>query len=281
MEFGVDSVKGVALATEGLGFTYPDGTRALSGVTLDIGVGERVAIVGQNGSGKSTLVRHFNGLLRPTEGRVMVDGRDIAARHVAELARDVGLSFQNPDRQIFSANVRAEVGFGARNVGLRGNDLAEAVSGALDSVGLKPHADSNPYDFGFSERKLLALASILAMKTPAVILDEPTTGQDRRGVERVVAIVRSLAKDGRTVLAISHDMEFVAEAFERVVVMREGRVVLDAPVADAFAEINWPILQSTYLEPPLAARLGAKASLGPTPTEESLVAALAGSQKRA
>lgn len=273
--------RGVALAAEGLGFTYPDGTRALSDVSVSIRAGERVAVVGQNGSGKSTLVRHFNGLLRPTGGRVLIDGRDISGRHVADLARDVGLSFQNPDRQIFSARVRAEVGFGARNIGLRGAHLNEAVVRALELVGLENHAETNPYDLGFSERKLLALASILAMRTPAVILDEPTTGQDRHGVQRVIQIVRSLAAEGRTVVGISHDMSFVAEAFERVIVMLDGRAVLDAPVDAVFEEANWPVLESTYLEPPLAAQLGAHARLGSTPTEKSFVAALAAFRQRA
>ncbi len=266
---------GVALAIENVSFAYPDGTRALEGVSLSIAAGERVAIVGQNGSGKSTLVRHFNGLLRPTEGRVLVNGKDTARRHVAQLARDVAISFQNPDRQIFSARVRAEVGFGARNLGLRGEALDNAVAESLQSVGLEAHADSNPYDLGFSERKLLALASILAMGTPAIVLDEPTTGQDRRGIERVVGIVRALSAHGRTVVAISHDMGFVAQAFERIIVMRDGRVVLDAPVHEAFAEPSWEVLRSTYLEPPLAARAGAAAGLGSTPTEESFVEALA------
>ena len=272
--------QGVALATEGLGFSYPDGTRALTDVFVSIRPGERVAIVGQNGSGKSTLVRQFNGLLRPTDGRVLVGGHDVARRHVADLAREVGISFQNPDRQIFAARVRAEVGFGARNVGLRGNDLDRAVEAALDSVGLLAEAESNPYDLGFSQRKLLALASILAMRTPALILDEPTTGQDRHGVERVVAIVRSVSTVQRTVVAISHDMNFVAEAFERVIVMRAGRVVLDAPILEAFDQASWPVLESTYLEPPFAARLGARGGLGSTPTNDSFVAALAASRPR-
>ena len=271
---------GVAIATEGVSFTYPDGTQALKDVSVSINAGERVAIIGQNGSGKSTLVRHFNGLLRPTDGRVLVDGRDVAKRHVASLAREVGISFQNPDRQIFAARVRAEVGFGARNVGLRGDDLDHAVEAALEWVGLLARADSNPYDLGFSERKLLALASILAMRTPAVILDEPTTGQDLYGVGRVIRIVRSLSAEHRTVVAVSHDMSFVAEAFQRVIVMRDGCVVLDGPAEDVFDEASWPVLESTYLEPPFAATLGARAGLGSTPTNDSFVAALAASRSR-
>ena len=265
---------GISLATEALGFVYPDGTRALSDVTLSIAAGTRVAIVGQNGSGKSTLVRHFNGLLRATEGRVVVAGQSVGRTHVAELARRVGISFQNPDRQIFSANVRSEVGFGPRNIGVRGAELEQRVQRALGQVGLFDYADANPYDLGFSERKLLALASVIAMGTPAIVLDEPTTGQDADGVARVKRIVGELATEGRTVVAISHDMTFVAETFERVLVMRDGRVVLDGSVADVFGEPNWGLLESTFLEPPLVAKLGTRLGLGSTPTVESFVAGM-------
>ena len=263
------------IRTEGLVHVYDGATRALDGVDLAIARGERVAIVGQNGSGKSTLVRHFNGLLRPTEGRVLVDETDVAGRRVAHLAATVGLAFQDPDRQIFAGKVRSEVAFGPRNLGRRGPELERAIDAALWVTGLDKDAETNPYDLGYSRRKLLALASILAMGTPIVVLDEPTTGQDARGVERIHRIVGDLAEAGRTVVAISHDMRFVAEAFERVIVMRDGRIVLDGPPAEVFAEAAWPTLASTFLEPPLAARIGARLGLGSTPTDEALLAALA------
>ena len=262
------------LRAEGLVHVYGGETRALDGVDLAIRRGERIAIVGQNGSGKSTLVRHFNGLLRPTEGGILVDGADTAERRVAALAASVGLAFQDPDRQIFAGKVRAEVAFGPRNLGRTGPDLERAVDSALIATGLDGEAQTNPYDLGYSRRKLLALASVLAMATPIVVLDEPTTGQDARGIERIRAIVDGLAADGRTVVAISHDMRFVAESFERVIVMRDGRIVLDGSPADAFAEPAWPTLASTFLEPPLAARIGARLGLGRTPTDDALLAAL-------
>ncbi|HEX7473741.1 MAG TPA: ABC transporter ATP-binding protein [Candidatus Limnocylindrales bacterium] len=258
----------------GLVHVYPEGTRALDGVDLRIADGERLAIVGQNGSGKSTLVRHLNGLLRPTSGRVLIDGRDAADRRVAHLAAQVGLVFQDPDRQIFAGTVRAEVAFGPTNLGRKRPDVDAAVERALDAVGLGAARATNPYDLGFSRRKLLALASILAMDTPIVVLDEPTTGQDARGIARIGRVVADLAAAGRTVIAISHDMRFVAETFARVVVMRAGRIVLDGSPEEVFAEANWPTLASTYLEPPLASRVGARAGLGSTPTEAALVAGL-------
>jgi energy-coupling factor transport system ATP-binding protein len=260
---------------EAVSFCYPDGTRALSDVGLRIGPGESVAIVGQNGSGKSTLVRHLNGLLRPTGGRVLLDGRDVRPIHVARLAGLVGLAFQNPDRQLFAGRVLAEVAFGPRNLGIRGRELDERVRVALEDVGLAAEASINPYDLGYSRRKLLALASVLAMRTPILVLDEPTTGQDARGVARVREVVARAAGEGRTVIAISHDMRFVAESFRRVVVMREGRVVLDGAPDVVFAETAWGELRAAHLEPPLPAVAGARLGLGSTPTDAAFVAALA------
>ena len=259
---------------QGVSHVYPGGTRALDRVDLRIADGEQVAIVGQNGSGKSTLVRHLNGLLRPTEGVVLLDGEQTAGLRVAALAARVGLAFQDPDRQIFASRVRTEVAFGPRNLGLRGATLAAAVTAALAAAGLSDQADRNPYDMGFSRRKLLALASILAMGTPTVVLDEPTTGQDVRGVDRIQTVVANLAAAGRTVIAISHDMRFVAESFVRVVVMQSGRVILDGTPAEVFAESNWAALAGTYLEPPLSARIGARLGLGSTPTDSALIDAL-------
>lgn len=263
------------LVVEALVHVYrASGVRALDGVDLRIGAGERVALVGQNGSGKTTLVRHLNGLLRPSGGRVLIDGLDAATMTVARLARHVGLVFQDPDRQVFAGTVHDEVAFGPRNLGLRGEDLRAAVADALDACGLGGEERTNPYDLGQSRRKLLALASVLAMRTEVLVLDEPTTGQDRRGTDLVRQVVSAASAAGRTVLAISHDMAFVAETFERVVVMRSGRVVLDGTPAEAFAASAWEALRSTYLEPPLAAVVGERLGLGPTPTDAALVTAL-------
>lgn len=267
------------LAIEELVHVYAQGAvRAVDGVSLRIAAGERVALIGQNGSGKTTLVRHLNGLLRPTSGRVTVGGVDAATRTVAQLARVVGLVFQDPDRQIFAPSVRGEVEFGPRNVGLQGAELRAAVDEALEATGLAGSESVNPYDLGGSRRKLLALASVLAMRTSVLVLDEPTTGQDVRGVERVRSVIEAAHSAGRTVLAVSHDMRFVAEAFDRVIVMRAGRVVIDAPTAEAFAAPAWATLRSTYVEPPLPALVGERLNLGATPTDARLLQALARAQ---
>jgi energy-coupling factor transport system ATP-binding protein len=265
----------VTIALESVSHVYqPGGVRALDGVSLRIGSGERAAIIGQNGSGKTTLVRHLNGLLRPETGRVLIDGMDSAGRTVAELARSVGLVFQDPDRQIFAGSIQAEVSFGPRNLGMRGGPLQEAVAAALEAVGLVDAAGTNPYDLGSSRRKLLALASVLAMRTPILVLDEPTTGQDVAGIEIVRSVIERAHGDGRTVIAISHDMDFVAAAFDRVVVMREGTVIADGTPASVFARSGWDHLRSTNLEPPSAALVGDRLGLEDTPTDALLIAAL-------
>ncbi len=216
---------------ERLEFAYPDGTHALDGIDLAIEAGESVAIVGRNGSGKSTLVRHWNGLVRPTAGRVLVDGRPIDDRRVAELARTVAMTFQNPDRQLFEPTCRREVAFGARHVGMRGGELDAAVDAALEAVGLQDRADRNPSDLGGSKRRLLAIASVLAMSTPVVVLDEPTMGLDTGEIALVETVIATLARRGRTIVAVSHDAEFVARSFRRVVRLDRGRSVADGPPA--------------------------------------------------
>ncbi len=266
------------IVVDGLVHVYPGGVRALDGVSLTVPPGERLALIGQNGSGKTTLVRHLNGILRPSDGRVLLDGQETARRTVAQLAASVGLVYQNPDRQIFASKVRAEVAFGPRNLGFERRQIDAAVDAALAATGLTGEADTNPYDLGGSRRKLLALASVLAMETRVLVLDEPTTGQDARGIATVAGIIGSVASAGRTVIAISHDMRFVAEHFERVVVMRLGRVVLDGTPAEVFARASWPTLRSTFVEPPLAAPVGDRLGLGSTPTDDALVAALVARQ---
>ena len=172
------------------------------------------------------------------------------------------MCFQDPDRQIFAGSVGKEVAFGPRNLGMPATCSGPPWRRPSRRSGLRAESSTNPYDLGYSRRKLLTTASVLAMRTPVVVLDEPTTGQDARGVARIVAIVERLAAEGRTVIAISHDMGFVAEHFERVIVMRSGRIALDGTPGEVFAKPSWDTLASTYLEPPYAARVGDGLGLG-------------------
>ncbi len=200
---------------------------------------------------------------------------DIAGSAVHQLAATVGFVFQNPDDQLFDRSVEREVAFGPRNLGRSADAVALAVSRALAAVGLDDVRATNPYDLDLSVRKLVALASVLAMDPAVLVLDEPTTGQDDPGVRRVGAVVDGVAASGRTVIAITHDMEFAAGHFDRIVVMRDGGVVADGPPVAVFAPDRADLLASAGLEPPPAARVGALIGLGSTPTLTALSAALA------
>lgn len=265
-----------AVELDGLVHRYPSGIDAVRSVSLAIPPGQKIAIVGQNGSGKTTLVKHLNGLLRPVAGEVRIGGQPVGRRPVFELARRVGFVFQDPNDQLFNRTVEREVRFGPTNLDLPPAAIDRLVEAALEATGLTNRRTANPYDLGLSERKLVALASVLAMDPAVLVLDEPTTGQDGPGIERIGAIVDAVASTGRTVIAVTHDMEFAAEHFERIAVMRAGEVVLDGAPAEVFAAERRGVLASTGLEPPVAARIGALLGLGSTPTVESLLAALAG-----
>ena len=264
----------IELRLEGVAFAYPGGPRVLDGIDLVIPAGESLALIGANGSGKTTLARHLDGLLRPTHGRVLVTGEDAATRRVAQLAAQVGLCFQHPDHQIFAGNVRGEVEFGPRHLGATDEEAFARAKAALETVGLADNLADHPGDLGETQRKLLAIASVLAMETPVVVLDEPTTGLDAHGIARVGRVIRDLGEAGRTVIGISHDMRFVAETFGRIVLLDGGRITLEGTPAHVFAEDAWPLLREAGLEPPAAAITGARLSLGSTPTEADVVAAL-------
>ena len=262
------------LRLEGVVFDYPDGTRALDGVDLVVGPGGSIALVGANGSGKTTLARHLDGLLRPSAGRVLLDGVDTSTMRVAQLAWSVGLCFQLPDRQIFGRTVRDEVEFGPRHAGLDTPAAFARATEALERVGLASALGTHPGDLGESRRKLLTIASVLAMDTPIVVLDEPTTGLDANGVALVASLVRELVAKGRAVVGISHDLRFVAGTFERVAVLEQGRITLQGSPAEVFAPAAWPTLRAAGLEPPRAAIVGHRLGLGSTPTDDAVVAAL-------
>ncbi len=251
-----------------------DAVDAVRGVSMAIEPGQRVAIIGQNGSGKTTLVKHLVGLLRPLSGSVKLDGRDIAEEPIHRLARQVGFVFQDPDDQLFSRSVERELRFGPSNLGMAPDGVARLVDQALEAIGLSSERSTNPYDLDVSGRKLVALGSILAMDPAVLVLDEPTTGQDGPGVARVGGIVDAYAASGRTVIAITHDMEFTAAHFERVVVMRAGEIVADGAPAEVFAPANHALLDSTGLLAPVTARIASRLGLNVAPlTIESLLAA--------
>lgn len=245
-----------------LQFSYPSGVRALSGITLSIDAGELVAIVGQNGAGKTTLVKHLNGLLQPTGGNVFIGDWNTREHSVAKLARRVGYVFQNPDEQLFSKNVGAEVAFGPRNLGYSGEQVRALVKDALAMTELSDKTETNPYDLSATWRKMVALASVIAMDTPIVIFDEPTTGQDAVNIARIANVIKVLRERGKTVITITHDIDFCAENFERVIALAQGRVLLDGNANDVLGQED--ILASTAVEPPQLTRLGKRLGLKQT-----------------
>ena len=241
------------IVVEDVSFTYPSGTHALRGVSLRVAPGEAVAIIGENGAGKTTLVKHLNGLLKPGQGRVLIGDWDTREHSVAKTAARVGYVFQNPDDQIVERTVSDEVGFGPKQLGRTGAEGSADVAAALAMVELSDYAKTHPYDLTTAQRKLVTLASVLAMRTPILIFDEPTMGQDARGVALIGGIVERLKSEGRTVLTITHDIDFCAAHFGRVVVMADGQVLADGAAADVLARAE--LLATTNVEPPQLVRL--------------------------
>ncbi|WP_258358571.1 energy-coupling factor ABC transporter ATP-binding protein [Moorella sulfitireducens] len=235
---------------------YPGGVEALKGVSLTIEKGEFLAIIGQNGAGKTTLCKHFNGLLRATSGQVLVDGMDAARTKIAVLARKVGHVFQNPDHQIFCDSVWEEVAFGPKNIGLKGQELEEAITSSLEAVDLLSFKDRHPYSLSKGQRQRLALASVLATKPEILVIDEPTTGQDYNQARQIMEIVRQIHLTGRTIIMVTHDMDIVAEYCHRVIVMTQGRIIIDGPTATVMS--NFDVLRETHLNPPQITLIGKK-----------------------
>lgn len=234
-------------------FTYPSGVTALQGISLRVPPGERVAIVGQNGSGKTTLARHLNGLLRPTRGMVTIGDWSTADHSVAQVARRVGYVFQNPDEQLCKRRVWDEVAFGSINLGFDSTQVRRQVEWALACWQLEPYATTNPHDLPPAWRRRVTIASVLAMDTPIIVLDEPTTGQDQHFLRQLANLLDELQGMGKTIITISHDMDFVAEQFGRIIVLGQGQILLDGSPSSVFTQTD--ILDSTFLQPPQLTRL--------------------------
>jgi energy-coupling factor transport system ATP-binding protein len=250
----------ITLTFEHVRFSYNYVT-ALHDVSLHITPGEQVGLIGANGAGKSTLARHLNGLLRPTGGRVLVGDHDTRKHSPAHLARSVGYVFQNPDQQIFKRTVRDEVAFGPEHLFPDPSQITAAVDAALAATQLTAWAEHHPHDLLPAQRKLVALAGVLAMNTPVVVLDEPSAGQDAHGVRLIGTIMDQLRAAGRTVILITHDIDFCAEQCERIVVLHGGRVLLDGTPEHVFTQTAK--LAHSAVEPPQLIRLAERLALPP------------------
>lgn len=256
----------MSIKLEELSHSYDAGSvmekKALDHIDLEIEKGEFVGLIGHTGSGKSTLIQHMNGLLAPTEGRVLFDGEDIARKKKGkELRRKVGLVFQYPEYQLFEATVRKDVAFGPKNLGLPKEEVDRRTEQALRAVGLAEEAwDASPFDLSGGQKRRAAIAGILAMGPEYLILDEPTAGLDPAGRKDILDTVARLHREeGLAVVLVSHSMDDVAEYVDRVIAMAKGRILLDGPVREVFAEEE--TLRSVGLSVPQATRLAKELGL--------------------
>ena len=248
-----------AIEISDLVFRYvPSGPEVLRGVNVRVETGEFIALIGQNGAGKTTLAKHFNGLLKPSSGTVRVLGRDTRSAPVADLARTVGYVYQNPDHQIFAQRVRTEAAFGPRNLGLGQAEVDRRVDAALALVGLQDFADEFAFSLGRGQRQKLAVASVLAMEPPILVVDEPTTGLDQAGSRGILDLLSRWNAGGRTIVAITHDMTLVAERVPRTIVVNDGRILADGPTRQVLSDTA--LLRTAYLRPPQATRIAQRLS---------------------
>jgi energy-coupling factor transport system ATP-binding protein len=236
------------LEVNSISFSYPDGPRVLNDISMTIGRGEFVAIVGQNGSGKTTLAKMAVGLLAPDNGTILLEGRDRTTLRPAQTAREIGYVFQNPDHQIFADTVEAEVKFGPRNFGLDEAEVESHCAEVLGAVGLENERATDPFLLGKGQRQRLAVASVLALHPRLLILDEPTTGLDYREQRKMMQLVSELNSAGVAIVMITHTPWLVAEYARRVILMRSGRKLFDGPVREFFLQDE--LLRSSSFKPP-------------------------------
>ncbi|MBM4761242.1 ABC transporter ATP-binding protein [Bacillus sp. B15-48] len=247
------------LTLDNITFQYPNGFVAIEDVNMSFEKGESIAIIGQNGAGKTTTMKLLNGLYKPTKGNVIIDGWNTKDYTTAQISRKVGYVFQNPDEQIFHDEVYSEIEFGPKNLGLSPEQVKDNVEYAADLMGLKPYYKEHPYNLPFSIRKFVTIASIIAMDSSVIILDEPTAGQDAVSMDVLSAAIAKLNKDGKTVITISHDMEFVVRNFNRVIVMANKKKIADTDKREIFW--NLPVLKEGRLKQPYISSLSNKLSL--------------------
>lgn len=234
------------ISFEHVSAAYTAETPILNDVSLQIEDGEFIAFVGTNGAGKSTTMRLINGLLKPTAGQVLIDGTPTTQLKTSELARRVGFLFQNPDRQICCNSVRDELEFGFKAQGALTDEARARVDAIIDEFGFDP--DAEPYLLNRGTRQLLALASIIVMEPPVIVLDEPTTGLDFRECQKVMEIVARLHREGKTIVMVCHDMEVVGDYAQRIVVMTRGELVAQGPTFQLLR--NPEVLRRADLVPP-------------------------------
>lgn len=253
-------------------FRYPNGTLANEDLNLTIRDGERVSIVGQNGAGKTTAVKLMNALNRPTEGDVLVNGVNTRTRTTAQVSALVGYVFQNPDDQIFKTTVREEVEFWCRYHRLDEEEIRSRARQAAELCHIQHYLDNNPYEIPYSTKKFVSIASVLTARTPYLVLDEPTAGQDVAGVSCLARLMDTLSREGTSVITITHDMEFVAANFRRVIVMAHRHIIADGTPEEIFSRED--ILREARIKKPQIGQLSDRLGLAGILQIPELVAAL-------
>lgn len=231
------------ITTEGLTYVYGEGTpfvkQAITDISIDIDSNTLYALIGHTGSGKSTLVQHLNGLVKPTSGRILLNGKDIWAepKKIRDVRFKVGLVFQYPEYQLFDETVEKDIAFGPRNLGLSDREITERVHWAADTVGLKESLlGKSPFDLSGGEKRRAAIAGVLAMKPEVLILDEPTAGLDPNGRDKLLECITEYRNEsGSAVILVSHSMEDVARFADKVIVMNDGRVEMTGTTGEVFA----------------------------------------------
>lgn len=249
------------ITLEHLSHTYQEGSpfqaTALHDIDLTIQDGELLALIGHTGSGKSTLAQHLNGLLKPTSGRVLLDGQDINEKDTDRRALRfrVGLVFQYPEHQLFEETVRKDIGFGPRNMGLSEQEVEDRVREAMDKTGLvyEEVAEKSPFEMSGGQMRRVALAGVLAMRPRILVLDEPTAGLDPRARDFLLSDVRRLHAEGASVVMISHSMDDVARLATRVAVLEKGRLVMEGKPGEIFSQVDK--LSAMGLDVPQASKL--------------------------
>lgn len=238
-----------SIRVEGLSFAYPDGTKALSDVSIDIGHGESIALVGPNGAGKSTLLMHLNGLLYPTQGTVRIGDAPVTRTTLDDIRKTVGMVFQDPDDQLFMSTVADDVAFGPLNLGLPPADVAARVDDALERVGALELKDRPPYRLSGGEKRAVAIATVLAMCPSILVMDEPSSNLDPRARRRLIGLLDGFE---HTKIIATHDLDLAADLCERTIVMSDGQIAADGPTATVFADAQ--LLERCGLEQPYALR---------------------------
>lgn len=249
----------MSIELKNVSFSYPNGYLANENINLVINDGERLAIVGQNGAGKTTAVKLINGLNRPSAGEIIINGSDISRKSCAQISRDVGYVFQNPDDQIFNSNVRAEIEYMPKYYKLDDAEIKRRCDKAIALVGIKDYLKMNPLDIPYAIRKFVAIAAILATEPKYIILDEPTAGQDKWGTEILENLINKLESEGVSVVSITHDMDFVARNFPRTVVMAHKNIIADGKTRDIFW--NEQLISESGIQKPQIAQVASKLGL--------------------